>query len=461
MPKWFERLPWWRALADVRHWPRKAALLLWMRVKYGKQKSEIYASVDSKSHQIRLLVVDAGQALDEIRCSLLPVYLRDDCPKYEALSYTWGSCYSPRHISLNRSPFTITSNLYGALKRLRRNDTPRILWVDALSIDQSNISERGEQVLLMRLIYSYAFNVIIWLGKDSDSSRHAMGLLCSASEQANPDTWLSNRLKTSFQSDMTQWKALLSLFKKDYWSRVWIIQETAVAINLEIVCGNLSCKWEVALAAQNAWMSFKAMAASREQQAIIDSMEDYTHAEGTPVSLTLIPRNNGPVPLSVNRRNVRLARTSSLVGLLQENWTALATDPRDGIFALLGLATDCQTPILSPDYSLSQWETYMRTMNFLLENYGNLDIIAYSGIHLFPVPASFYRAPSWAPSFYWAWEASSTAVYSQYLYKTHADTFRASSNRKAVATFLSQRKPFDKILGINRAILKAQTCRIG
>lgn len=460
MPDWIERLPWWRTLINVGHWPRKTALLLWMRVKHGKQRPEIYTPVDSTNRQIRLLFVDAGQAPDEIRCSLLPVYLRNDCPRYEALSYTWGRSYSPRHIFLNGSLFAITPSLYGALKRLRRNDASRVLWVDALSIDQSNIPERGKQVLLMKLIYSCASNVIIWLGEDSVSSRHAMDLLCSASEQVDPHTWLSDRLKTTFQSDITQWKALLSLFKRDYWSRVWIIQETAVATNLDIVCGSLSCKWEVAVAAQNAWMNFKAVAVSREQQDIIDSMEGFTQAERTPVSLILIPRNNGPVPLSINRHNVSLARTSSLVGLLQENWTAVATDPRDGIFALLGLANDCQTPTLSADYSLSLWETYMRTMNFLLENYGNLDIIAYSGIHLLPIPPSFYRAPSWAPTFYWAWEAPSTAVYSQYLYKIHPDKFRASSNRKAVATFLPQRKLFDKILGINRAILKAQSCRI-
>ena len=296
-----------------------------------KARVEIYTPVDSANRQIRLLVVDAGHASDEIRCTLLPVYLRNDCPKYEALSYTCGSCYSPRHICLNGSPFAITSNLYVALKRPRTNGAPRVLWVDALSIDQSNISERGEHVLVMKLIYSCAFKVIIWLGEDSVSSRHAMGLLCSASEQVNPNSWLSNRLKTTFQSDVTQWKALLSLFKKDYWSRVWIIQETAVAANLEILCGSLTCKWEVALAAQNAWINFKATAASREQQDIIDSMEGFTSAEGTPVSLTLIPRNNGPVQLSINRHNVSLARTCSLVGLLQENWTALATDPRDNI----------------------------------------------------------------------------------------------------------------------------------
>lgn len=102
----------------------------------------------------------------------------------------------------------------------------------------------------------------------------------------------------------------------------------------------------------------------------------------------------------------------------------------------------------------------MGTMNFLLESYGNLDIIVYFGIHLFPVTPSFYRVPSWVPSFYWPWEAPSTAVYSQYLCKIYIDMFRASSNRKAVATFLPQRKPFDKILGINRAILRAQSCRI-
>ena len=129
---------------------------------------------------------------------------------------------------------------------------------------------------------------------------------------------------------------------------------------------------EVAVAAQSAWMNFKAVAVSREQQCIIDTMEDFTRSERSPVSLTLIPRNNGPVPLSINRHNVSLARISSLVGLLQENWTALATDARDRIFALLGLATDCQTPTLSADYSMSQWETYLRTMSLLLENHGIL-----------------------------------------------------------------------------------------
>ena len=245
MPEWIvERLPWWRTLMRIAHWPRKTALLLCMRVKYGKQQPDIYTLVDSANRQTRLLIIDAGQAPDELRCSLLPVYLQNDCPRYEALSYTWGPSHSPRHIVLNGSPFAITLSLYGALKRLRRNDASRVLWVDALSIDQSNIPERSEQVLLMKLIYSCASNVIIWLGEDSVSSRHAMDLFCSASEQEDPYTWFSDRLKTTFESDMTQWKAVLSLFKRNYWSRVWIIQETAVATNLDIICGSMSCKWK-------------------------------------------------------------------------------------------------------------------------------------------------------------------------------------------------------------------------
>lgn len=300
LPEFIEQLPLWRMLINLGNWPRKTALLLWMCLKHGKQQPGIYTPVDSTSRQIRLLIIDAGKTPDEIRCSLLPVYLRNDYPRYEALSYTWGPSHSPRHIVLNGSHFAVTANLYGVLEQLRRNDASRVLWVDALSIDQSNISERGEQVLLMKLIYSCASNVIIWLGQDSDSSRHAMDLLCSACEQVDPYTWFLDRLKTTFQPDMAQWKAVLSLFKRDYWSRVWVIQETAVATNLDIVCGGLSCKWEVVVAAQNAWMNFKAVTVSREQQDIIDSMEDFTRAERTPASLTLIPRNNGPIPLSIN-----------------------------------------------------------------------------------------------------------------------------------------------------------------
>ena len=90
---------------------------------------------------------------------------------YEALSYTWGDTTQTVDIRLNGCVFPITMNLENALRALRYTDNPRVLWVDAVCIDQSNTNEQGEQVGMMWDIYRTAEQVVVWLGSgDSDSS---------------------------------------------------------------------------------------------------------------------------------------------------------------------------------------------------------------------------------------------------------------------------------------------------
>ena len=52
-----------------------------------------------------------------------------------------------------------------ALKALRDKKRPRILWIDALCINQSDIEERSSQVAFMSSVYSRAVRVIVWLGE--------------------------------------------------------------------------------------------------------------------------------------------------------------------------------------------------------------------------------------------------------------------------------------------------------
>jgi hypothetical protein len=60
---------------------------------------------------------------------------------------------------------TVTKNAYLALRDLRCQREDRVLWIDALCIDQSNDEERGQQVQQMGSIYSKAERVFIWLGE--------------------------------------------------------------------------------------------------------------------------------------------------------------------------------------------------------------------------------------------------------------------------------------------------------
>jgi hypothetical protein len=58
----------------------------------------------------------------------------------------------------------ITKNLHDALLRLRLPTQPRLVWTDAICINQEDIEERGSQVKLMGDIYRFADSVVIWLG---------------------------------------------------------------------------------------------------------------------------------------------------------------------------------------------------------------------------------------------------------------------------------------------------------
>ncbi|KAF4497302.1 heterokaryon incompatibility [Fusarium agapanthi] len=102
-----------------------------------------YEPFDLESAGFRLVLIEKG-VQSQLRCHLWQAYLNDnDIIPYEALSYSWGSQSTPREIIVDEKILSITESLYEALWHLRRPDEDRMLWVDALCIDQNNINERG------------------------------------------------------------------------------------------------------------------------------------------------------------------------------------------------------------------------------------------------------------------------------------------------------------------------------
>ena len=116
-------------------------------------------------------------------CQLIQVCL-EQAPPYDALSYTWGTALKLEnlyHMSMDSAALDssgdimeITQNLHGALVQLRDRVVRRRLWVDAVCIDQANIKERGEQVQIMRRIFTNATHVWIWLGLEESSTSDAV-----------------------------------------------------------------------------------------------------------------------------------------------------------------------------------------------------------------------------------------------------------------------------------------------
>ncbi|KAJ1328126.1 HET domain-containing protein [Microdochium nivale] len=104
---------------------------------------------------------------------------------YECLSYTWGSEEDPLPVYVNSPPASeagdmvikVTQNLEQALRHLRHTAKERVFFIDAICIDQSNTSERGEQVAVIGEIYQRAAGTVIWLGPEADDSDYAMKVL--------------------------------------------------------------------------------------------------------------------------------------------------------------------------------------------------------------------------------------------------------------------------------------------
>ncbi|KAF8856730.1 hypothetical protein BDZ45DRAFT_566404, partial [Acephala macrosclerotiorum] len=114
---------------------------------------------------IRLLRLLPGTFEEKISCELVPTEL-GKAPSFEPISYGWGSRADKREITCYGRPFSITVNLFQALRCFRLEKEPRLVWADGICIDQTSVEERGQQVSFMDQVYARGACTLIWLGED-------------------------------------------------------------------------------------------------------------------------------------------------------------------------------------------------------------------------------------------------------------------------------------------------------
>ena len=250
-----------------------------------------YTPLDTSAKEIRLLTLYAGARDDDIHISLHTASLIDPSnpPVYETLSYVWGSEANPQPIYVDSGPLPnkkdknrdensattentilVTQNLLVALRHLREPDKPQTLWIDAVCIDQANLTERGAQVALMGEIYWRACNTVIWLGpagEGDDDSDYALSLLQTAAHVVSVD-WDTGMMRPSAMAmqearagnlAITRWankdallpflaarqqRALSGLFGRPWFERLWVRQEVFLSRSKSIICGGLQLEWE-------------------------------------------------------------------------------------------------------------------------------------------------------------------------------------------------------------------------
>lgn len=300
-----------------------------------------YEPLDLESPAIRLLRLHHGVASD-ISCELFQAELhqRQDSVSYEALSYTWGSSDLSKSIRVNGHMMKITQNLHEALLHLRKEDEDRILWIDAVCINQANLKERGHQVAQMGDIYKEADRVIFRLGMGShatDIFMESLRLLQQASTKHACRTWsrYDGRWEHLWDSSRSCLKLLYPDFQdlekrgleellgRPWFRRVWILQEAAFAQAGIISCGTKSMSARLFTLAP----------------LLLDITPD-AHCQSV---IDIMP--------SQWRNASWLSANRSLYTLLGAFGCSEATESRDLIYALRGISSDVRdTAILVPDY---------------------------------------------------------------------------------------------------------------
>ena len=193
----------------------------------------------------------------------------------------------------------------------------------------------------MSEIYSHAEEVLIWLGKEWGNSDLALGSMRKISELAlgTTVTLKERTLITDYKGHRAAWAAIGKLCRRDYWRRMWIIQEVQLARKLFIHCGGRSASWNAlkdTLDLANRCLECKDLA---KEKVLLD------------VANSLAARLE-------TQRLKRESHGSTLKELLHDCRESLCTDQRDMIYALVGLASDCQCGELAVDYSKSLDQIY-------------------------------------------------------------------------------------------------------
>ncbi|PPJ54858.1 hypothetical protein CBER1_07843 [Cercospora berteroae] len=191
-------------------------------------------------------------------------------PLYKAISWTWGDPNETSQIVLNDKVFEVSRNAEALLRRLCFEQQHWTIWLDAICINQTDLVERGQQVAIMRDVYTSATQVLIWLGEDNETIAEAAftsidTLIAECMEHvAETGTPLDdiffkgNIIKVSHEplSDC-DWHTLKAFFSHPWFTRLWVVQEVLLGTSPRMYCGTQSRVWsEVGLAAQ--WLHHRA-----------------------------------------------------------------------------------------------------------------------------------------------------------------------------------------------------------
>jgi Heterokaryon incompatibility protein (HET) len=180
---------------------------------------DCYQDLLPRSESIRLLrLLPSEDEHAVIQCQLFNSSLHGSGKRahpYEALSYVWGKSDETLPIRIGEHDLPTTPNLHEALTSLRHRYIERVIWVDALCINQADVTEKEQQILLMAKIYGQANRVVVWLGEAEDNSDQALEEIRVAGGEMPSNSLNKEAIE----------KAVLALLRRPWFRRIWVREQ--------------------------------------------------------------------------------------------------------------------------------------------------------------------------------------------------------------------------------------------
>lgn len=333
-------------------WPHsKLSCGIWLKKTIDKPllwtagaNDEIYKYTPLSIGETRVFSLQPGQITDPVIGHLSTMPLDQPCA-YEALSYAW-SYPKDSYIQVNKSSLQVTANLVDALSHIRSTTETRLLWIDAICINQNDLKERSSQVAQMRAVYSRASRVLVWLGRSTERTEIGMRFLqsCIKAERLQEARWQNLPPSVIFNG-------IADVLYRHWFQRFWIVQEVALAKEVVMSCGSYQVSWENRVRPVLRFLrTIKIVASSPEWQLNgldridMDILLSLLHAQ----------LESGPdAKLWASR-----PRLPDLLELVYSMRQRKATDWHDRVYALLGLAYPEEETNVITDYCQSAEEAY-------------------------------------------------------------------------------------------------------
>ena len=331
-----------------------------------------YEALDRALKQIRVLDVEPGPTEAPVRATIRHVSLLETPkPQYDAISYVWGDRHLLAEITLDGCKVDVPRSSEEALRNLRSESTVTTLWIDAVCINPNDVKERNHQVALMKSVYRNANCTHVWLGDSDDLTSVAFShieLLLQEMRSATKDFSTLSDLVHSRSANFVRANppvplaneakiVVRNIFNRPWFHRVWVIQEASLSIQCICQCGK-HVRPMVDILRVATWIH-----------------HEYEYGYDVVAEIRLAILNANSIWSLVDHEH----------GLAAKHWQNdftyalstcspgfLASDSRDHIFSLLGLATFSTDdsyipPLLTPDYDKSTDDVFRDATIFMID----------------------------------------------------------------------------------------------